>query len=127
MFQSKFKLALRRSTLLSLFLFISFVSLVAQSLQDRIKALPDIISVEKMEQNQFFSEAFVVNVKQLVDHQHPEKGFFPQRVVLSHLSYDRPVVFVTEGYEGVYAIGREYLNELCSLLQANQLLVEHRY
>jgi len=127
MFQSKFKSALRRSALLSLFLFLSFLSLVAQSLQDRIKALPDIISVEKMDQNPFFIEAYVVNVKQLVDHQHPEKGYFPQRVVLSHLSFDRPVVFVTEGYGGGYAIGSEYLNELCPLLQANQLLVEHRY
>ncbi|MCK9413622.1 MAG: peptidase [Prolixibacteraceae bacterium] len=127
MFQSKFKSTFRRSALLSLFLFISFLSLVAQSLQDRIKALPDIISVEKMEQNSFFSEAYIVNVKQPVDHRHPEKGYFPQRVMLSHLSYDRPVVFVTEGYGGGYAIGSKYLNELCGILQANQLFVEHRY
>ncbi len=127
MYQSKFKSALRRSALLSLFLFISFVSLVAQTLQERIKALPDIISVEKMEQNPFFSEAYVVNVKQPIDHQHPDKGYFPQRVVISHLSYDRPVVFITEGYGGGYAIGSRYLNELCPILQANQLFVEHRY
>ena len=127
MFQSKFKSALRRSALLSLFLFVSFVSLVAQSLQERIKALPDIISVEKMEQNPFFSEAYIVNVKQPIDHRHPDRGYFPQRVVISHLSYDRPVVFITEGYGGGYAIGAKYLNELCPLLQANQLFVEHRY
>ncbi|MCX6220080.1 MAG: S28 family serine protease [Bacteroidia bacterium] len=127
MFQSKFKLALRRSALLSLFLFISFVSLVAQSLQDRIKALPDIVSVEKMEQNQFFSEAYVVNVKQLVDHEHPDKGFFLQRVFVSHLSYESPVVFVTEGYGGAYAFGKRYLDELCPILKANQIFVEHRF
>ncbi|MCL4483206.1 MAG: aminopeptidase [Bacteroidetes bacterium] len=127
MFQFNSNKVLRNFALLSLFLFISFVSLVAQTLQERIKALPDIISVEKMEQNPFFSEAYVVNVKQPVDHRHPDKGYFPQRVVVSHLSYDRPVVFVTEGYGGGYAIGNKYLNELCPILQANQLFVEHRY
>jgi hypothetical protein len=114
-------------TSLSLFLLISLQLLVAQSLQERIQALPDIISVEKMEQNPFFVEAYIVHVKQPIDHQYPEKGFFPQRVVLSHLSYDNPVVFVTEGYGGNYAIGKRYLEELCPLLKANQLFVEHRY
>jgi hypothetical protein len=113
--------------LLSLFLFVSVQWLVAQTLQERIKALPDIISVEKMENNPFFSEAWVVNVKQPIDHQHPEKGSFPQRVFLSHLSYDRPMVFVTEGYGGGYAAGKRHLEELCPILQANQLFVEHRY
>ena len=106
---------------------VAFQSLVAQSLQERIKALPDIISVEKMEQNSFFSEAYVVNVKQPIDHQHPEKGTFPQRVFVSHLAYDSPVVFITEGYGGGYAASSRYLNELCPLLKANQLFVEHRY
>ena len=127
MFQANFKITMRRFALLSLFLFISIQPLVAQTLQERIQALPDIISVEKMEQNPFFTEAYVVNVKQPIDHQHPDKGFFPQRVFLSHLSYDRPVVFVTEGYEGNYAADKRHLEELCPILQANQLFVEHRY
>ena len=89
MVYSNFKI--RRSiALLSILLFVGFQSLVAQTLLERIKALPDIVSVEKMDQNPFFSEAFVVNVKQPIDHQHPEKGSFPQRVFVSHLGYDRP-------------------------------------
>jgi hypothetical protein len=127
MIQSSFKSELRRSALLSLFLFISVFSLVAQSLQERIKELPGIISVEKMEQNGFFSEAYVVNVKQPIDHMHPDKGSFSQRVFVSHLAYDRPVVFITEGYGGGYAASSRHLNELCPLLKANQLFVEHRY
>ncbi len=121
------KTGARRYALLLSILFIAFQSLVAQSLLERIKALPDIISVEKMEQNPFFSEAYVVNVRQAVDHQHPERGFFPQRVFLSHLSYDSPVVFVTEGYGGGYASGKRHLEELCPILHANQLFVEHRF
>jgi len=126
MIMGKYKVVGRNVSLVVLFLFLS-LSLVAQSLEERIKSLPDIISVEKMEQNAFFSEAFVVNVKQPVDHQHPERGFFPQRVFLSHLGFDRNVVFVTEGYGGAYALGGRHLEELCPILQANQIFVEHRY
>ncbi len=113
--------------LLFILFFVIFQTLEAQSLLEKVKALPDVLSVEKMEQNQFFSEAYVVNIKQPIDHMHPEKGFFPQRVFLSHLAYESPVVFITEGYGGGYAYGKRYLDELCPLLQANQLFVEHRY
>ncbi len=126
-FQPKFMKGSRVFILISALLFISYLSVFAQSLQEKIQALPDIISVEKMEQNPFFTEAYQINVKQPIDHQHPERGFFPQRVVLSHLSFDSPVVFVTEGYGGGYAMGKKYLEELCPILQANQLFVEHRY
>lgn len=117
----------RNISFISLLLYISFSSLFGQSLQERIQALPDIISIEKMEQNPFFCEAFVVNIKQPIDHKHPERGSFPQRIFLSHLGYDRPVVFITEGYGGGYAMGKRYLDELCPIFQANQLFVEHRY
>jgi hypothetical protein len=127
MFQSKLANNLRRLALLSVFLFLALQSVIAQSLLERIKALPDIISVEKMEQNPFFSEAFLVNVRQPIDHLNPSKGSFPQRVFVSHLSYDNPVVFITEGYGGGYAAGKRYLDELCPLLKANQIFVEHRF
>jgi hypothetical protein len=127
MIQSSFKAEVKRFALLLSIFFVAFQSLVAQSLQERIKALPDVISVEKMEQNPFFSEAYIVNIKQPVDHQHPDKGNFPQRVFVSHLAYDRPVVFVTEGYGGGYASGKRHLEELCPILQSNQIFVEHRF
>ena len=122
----KYSMVGRNISLVGLFLFLS-LSLAAQTLEERIKSLPDIISVEKMDQNPFFKEAWIVNVKQPIDHQHPERGYFPQRVFLSHLGFDRPVVFVTEGYGGGYAMGARHLEELCPILQANQLFVEHRY
>ena len=46
----KYSVVGRNVSLLALLLFVSF-SLAAQSLEERIKSLPDIISVEKMEQN----------------------------------------------------------------------------
>jgi hypothetical protein len=127
MFRFSTSKRLRPFFLISFFLFAILPRLAAQTLLERIKALPDIISVEKMEQNPFFSEAYVVNVRQPIDHQRPDRGFFPQRVFLSHLSFSRPVVFVTEGYGGNYAFGKRYLDELCPILNANQIFVEHRY
>lgn len=99
----------------------------SQNLEERIKSLPGIISVEKMEPNKFFTEALIIKVTQPLDHLHPELGTFPQRVVLSNLSFDQPVVFITEGYGGGYGASAKYLNELCPLLNANQLFVEHRF
>jgi hypothetical protein len=99
----------------------------SQDLQERIKSLPDIISVEKMEHNQFFEESLIIMVKQPLDHLHPENGSFAQRVLLSHLSYDEPVVLVTEGYAADGEVSPNYINELCPLLYANQIFVEHRY
>lgn len=99
----------------------------SQSLREKILDLPDVISAEKMVNNPFFVEAYVIMIKQPLDHQQPEKGYFPQRVILSHLDYKEPVVFVTEGYNADPAVGPRYLNELCPMLYANQLFAEHRY
>ena len=100
---------------------------LSQNLAERIKSLPGIISVEKMEHNPFFTEAMIIMVKQPLDHLHPELGSFQQRVVLSNLDLEQPVVFITEGYGGAYGATPKYLNELCPLLKANQLFVEHRF
>jgi len=99
----------------------------SQDLEARIKKLPGVISVEKMDANPFFTEAVIIMVKQPLDHLHPELGTFPQRVILSNLGFDRPVVFITEGYGGDYGATPKYLNELCPLLHSNQLFVEHRF
>lgn len=116
-----------RISLLTIVLFATLQTVFSQILEDRIKSLPGIISVEKMESNPFFKEAFLIFVRQPIDHLRPEKGSFPQRVILSNLSPDQPVIFITEGYGGDYGAKGEYLNELCPLLNGNQLFVEHRF
>ncbi len=117
----------RRSSLLVFLMLVAWQIVFSQNLEDRIKSLPGIISVEKMEPNSFFKEALIIRVQQPLDHQHPEFGSFAQRVVLSNLDCERPVVFITEGYGGDYGANSKYLNELCPLLNANQLFVEHRF
>ena len=38
----------------------------------------------------------------------PEAGNFKQRVILSHVGFDRPTVLVTEGYAAHYATHPRY-------------------
>lgn len=116
-----------RVSLLTVLLLAFWQIAISQDLESRIKNLPGIISVEKMEPNPFFHEALIIMVKQPLDHLHPEKGAFLQRVILSNLDIAQPVVYITEGYGGDYGASSKYLNELCPLLNANQLFVEHRF
>ena len=62
-------------------------------------------------------------VKQALDHQHPDKGYFYQKVYLAHRSFDAPTVMITEGYDRP----AHRIYELSDLLAGNQLQVEHRY
>lgn len=71
--------------------------------------------------------AFVLWIEQPIDHKHPEKGNFYQRVMVQHRGFDRPVVVVTEGYGAEYANNGKHLEELTTWLGANQWVVEHRY
>ena len=64
---------------------------------------------------------------QPLDHRHPEKGSFRQRVIVSHVGFDRPTVIVTEGYGAAYALRSQYHEELSKLLNANMIFVEYRY
>lgn len=61
-------------------------------------------------------------VKQPLDHQHPEKGYFNQWVQLRHKGFDNPVVIETHGYE----MGRGR-NEVEKILDANNIDVEYRF
>ncbi len=84
--------------------------------------LPDI-SFKKINTPEGFEAAYELKVRQPLDHAHPEKGFFYQRVFLSHRSFDKPVVICTEGYQRP----RNLIYELTTLIGANQVDVEHRY
>ncbi len=61
-------------------------------------------------------------VKQPLDHQHPEKGYFNQWVQLRHRGFKQPTVIETHGYQ----MGRGR-NEVEQILNANNIGVEYRY
>lgn len=67
---------------------------------------------------------FVLSYDQPVDHQHPEGQRFQQRMTLLHRTTQAPVVLATTGY-GIGTSAGQF--EPTALLQANQLLVEHRF
>ncbi len=71
--------------------------------------------------------SFVLWLEQPIDHKHPERGSFYQRIFVQHRSFDRPVVVVTEGYGAEYAYSGRHREELTQWLDANQWIIEHRY
>lgn len=94
----------------------------ATSVETALFNLPDVV-FKKIDTPDGFQAAYELKVRQPIDHQHPEKGFFYQRVFLSHAGFDRPMVICTEGYQRT----SNRIYELSTLLKANQLDVEHRF
>jgi hypothetical protein len=114
---------LRISFLLTVTTVLSFCSVKWQTTGDFIESRPLISSFEEIVPDSMYDKAWLVWVKQPLDHHAPEKGFFEQRVWLSHKSSNAPMVMVTEGYMAP----ANYTSELARLINANQLVVEHRY
>jgi hypothetical protein len=74
-----------------------------------------------------FTKKFILYIEQPVDHYRPDGKKFIQRIILSHKTFNKPVVLVTEGYSAAYAERKGYQHELSKYLDANQIVVEHRY
>ncbi len=108
---------------LSVFLFIS-VNVFSQNteLENKLYELPDVIFT-KITTPETYNAAYKLMVKQPLDHKHPEKGYFYQKVYLSHMDFNNPTVIITNGYSA----NMNLVSELATLLNANQVSVEHRY
>ncbi len=74
-----------------------------------------------------FDRKFLLTITQSLDHFGKIEDVFEQRVFIFHKSVTKPVVFVTEGYGAVYAESPSYNHELCDMLDANLIVVEHRF
>ena len=113
---------------LAVFLFV-VVTLFSQNLEKRLDKLTKKypLTYETIKVDSFFTEKYVLYIDQPVDHNNPGGEHFKQRVFLSHLDYSAPVVFITEGYAANYAARPKYVNELSTILDGNQICVEHRY
>ena len=111
---------------------IFFLSVAAFSLQAQKTDIEKFLSPKKQltykEVNvpgDSYSKAYLIFITQPLDHKHPEKGTFKQRIWLSlkDTVNAHPVVMITEGYSA----NRNYVSEPARLLDANQMIVEHRY
>ncbi len=97
------------------------------SVKGELEALDGVKSVELLKCDTFFLEKYLVRVEQPVNHKKKNSPAFTQRVYVGFKGRTKPVVFVTEGYVGAYAANPKYLHELCTYLDANLVLVEHRF
>ncbi len=112
-----------------LFLLLTANILHAQSIKQDLDRLSKEynFTYEVLDKGDEFTERYLLWVTQEIDQQHPNGKTFKQRVFLSHKTLDRPMVMVTEGYWANYAENPNYKNELTTILDANQIVIEHRY
>jgi hypothetical protein len=120
---------MKRYTWLFFLLFViqQLVLATPTAFQQQIESLPEVKAVQKIDHHPFFKEAYEVMIEQYLDHGNPQAGKFLQRVFVSDYNKYSPVIFVTEGYSARGAERSTYINELCGIVEANQLVVEHRY
>ena len=94
----------------------------SQTLLQKLQALPGVQAVQ-IPTLSGFTSSFQVDITQPVDHVDPSAGTFSQRFYLSLRADDAPMVFYTSGY----GINRNSEPELSVLLQANQIMLVHRF
>ena len=89
----------------------------------RLKTIPGLVSVKLLETDNLFSKNYELWFEQPIDHREPQGPVFRQRVLLGHLSFKAPCIVEIQGY----GIQTDKAGELATLLQANQVRIEHRF
>ena len=112
--------------LLGLLCLLSLSAVAQTTLQEKLKTI-SLITVIKPLESKEFAEKYVTYFTQPLDHDRPELGSFRQRVIISHIGFDRPTVIVTEGYGAGYALSPRYREELSKMFNTNMVFVEYRY
>ena len=100
--------------------------LAQDSLISFLESIPGAV-VTEFKTDDHFNKKYEVFIDQYIDHENPEAGTFRQRFFVCHKSQDKPLVFVTEGYTASYVEYEGYRTELSNYLDANEIVVEHRY
>ncbi|MFP1627031.1 S28 family serine protease [Streptomyces sp. 5K101] len=91
-------------------------------IKDRILAIRGMSLIEEKPYPGY--RFFVLNYTQPVDHRHPGKGTFEQRITLLHKDTSRPTVFFTSGYN-VSTTPRR--SEPTTIVDGNQVSLEYRF
>ena len=108
-----------------LFVFLLFLNTTAITAQDIEALLADKLpnaTIKRLSKKKPFKDVFEIKLRQPLDHNNEAAGFFEQRLFLSHKDFDRPMLYVTEGYDA-----RNRVYELANILNSNQLIVEYRF
>ncbi|MFG2451989.1 S28 family serine protease [Streptomyces sp. NPDC048512] len=93
-----------------------------EDIKDRLLAIPGMSLVEEKPYTGY--RFFVLNYTQPVDHRHPSKGTFQQRITVLHKDTERPTVFYTGGYNVSTTPSRR---EPTQIVDGNQVSMEYRY
>jgi len=118
-----------KSKILFIYLFLIVVSgYIYPYSTDQEIFLAKLNSLEGIRYNEIkhdstYAFAYEIYFPQYLDHNNPSRKIFLQRLFLYHRNYEDPTVLITEGYNAV--AGRH--SELTSLLNSNEIIVEHRY
>ncbi|MGW7467784.1 S28 family serine protease [Streptomyces xantholiticus] len=91
-------------------------------IKDRILSIPGMGLIEEKPYPGY--RFFVLDYTQPVDHRHPWRGTFKQRITLLHKDTSRPTVFFTSGYN-VSTTPRR--SEPTAIVDGNQVSLEYRY
>lgn len=119
-----------KKTLLLFSFTLFFLTLSAETtadIQSQLQTISRVANVKTLSNSVGYASKFVLSFSQPLDHLHPEKGTFSQRIIVMHRATNRPTVIVTEGYSANYALNPNYLEELSSLFNTNVIFVEHRF
>ena len=90
----------------------------------QLAALPGVSVTESTPRFAPGYRYFVLGWTQPVDHAHPEGATFVQEVSLLHRDLARPTIAFTTGYEDYQ---RDFLSEPATLVDGNQVSIEHRF
>ncbi|MFJ6082845.1 S28 family serine protease [Streptomyces sp. NPDC092369] len=91
-------------------------------IKDQLLSIPGMSLIEEKPYTGY--RFFVLNYTQPVDHRHPSKGTFQQRITVLHKDVSRPTVFYTGGYNVSTTPSRR---EPTQIVDGNQVSMEYRY
>ncbi|WP_251093485.1 S28 family serine protease [Streptomyces sp. Caat 7-52] len=91
-------------------------------IKDRLLSIPGMSLVQEKPYPGY--RYFVLNYTQPVDHRHPDRGTFQQRITVLHKDTSRPTVFYTSGYNVSTNPSR---SEPTRITDGNQVSLEYRY
>ncbi|MEU9155572.1 S28 family serine protease [Streptomyces sp. NPDC048417] len=94
----------------------------AADIKDRLLAIPGMSLIQEKPYPGY--RYFVLNYTQPVDHRHPDRGTFQQRITVLHKDVSRPTVFYTGGYNVSTTPSRR---EPTQIVDGNQVSMEYRF
>lgn len=100
-----------------------FVFAQGESNIERFLETIEGLTYEKTSVDSVSPETYTLFISQNINHEDIAAGQFTQKLYLSHFSDSLPTVMVTEGY----GARGNYLSEPAKIIEANQIIVEHRY